>query len=180
MVECLNNFLTLSNNHAPKIKVIVFFYLIIIILPNGKLKKPKMEQEKSEIIELCKTFAKKADELENKAFNDRTYRENGFAEDFNKLFNQHCYGKQNRTVSGLNFRKPARYSNLAFSNNEIIEEISKTRFQVTFVKEPEVGSIRFIIDKKKGNWRIIRFETYLGIANHGKTKGEEIWRRHKL
>ncbi len=165
-----------------KINVLVFFYLTIISLTNCKPKesKPKMEQEKSEIIKLCETFAKKADELENKAFNDRTYQENGFTEDFNKLFNQYCDGKQNRTVSGLNFRQPARYSNLAFSKNEIIEEISKTRFQVTFVKEPKIGSIRFILDKKNDNWRIIRFETYLGIANHGKTKGEEIWRKHKL
>ena len=45
-----------------------------------------MEQEEEQIIELCKQFAEKADELETKAFNDKVYQENEFNKDFNKLF----------------------------------------------------------------------------------------------
>ena len=146
---------------------------------SNKLKN-KMDQEKVEIIALCKDFAIKADELETKGFNNFDYKENGFTQEFNKLFDQYCYGKQNRTISGLNFRQPARYSNLAFSKKEIIEKKSKTRYQVTFEKEPKVGSIRFILDKKNGSWKLIRFETYIGISRHSKNVGEEIWRKHKL
>ncbi|WP_318310118.1 hypothetical protein [Flagellimonas crocea] len=138
-----------------------------------------MEQEK-QIIQICTEFAKKADELETKGFVDFDYKENGFKEDFNKLFDQYCYGKQNRTLSGLNFGQPPRYSNVTLAKRHLIEKKSKTRYQVTFEKEPKIGSIRFILDKKNGSWKIIRFETYIGVASHGKTKGEEIWRKQKL
>ncbi len=97
------------------------------------------------------------------------------------MFDQYCYGKQNRTISGLNFRQPARYANLAFSQKETVKKISKTRYQVTFETEPkEVGSIRFILDKKNGGWKLIRFETLLGIPYQEETIDEEIWRKHKL
>lgn len=139
-----------------------------------------MEQEEKQIIELCKQFAEKADVLETKAFSDKVYQENEFNKDFNKLFNEYCYGKQNRTISGLNFRQPARYSNIAISKKETIEKISKTRYQVTFEKEPKVGSIRFVVDKKNGNWKLIRYETYIGISRHPKNIGEELWRKNKL
>ncbi len=140
-----------------------------------------MIKEEKQLIQFCKEFAKKADELETTGFNDPDYRENGFTEDFNKLFDQYCYGKQNRTISGLNFRQPARYTNLAFSQKETVEKISKTRYQVTFETDPkEVGSIRFILDKKNGGWKLIRFETLLGIPYQEETIDEEIWRKHKL
>ncbi|WP_349351632.1 hypothetical protein [Flagellimonas sp. MMG031] len=142
--------------------------------------KIRMEQEENQIVQICQEFAKKADQLEVKGCNDLDYKENGFIEDFNKLFSQYCYGKQNRTHSGLNFRQPPRYSNVAYAKREIIEKKSKTRYQVTFEKEPKIGSIRFIIDKKHGSWKIIRFETFLGVANQRKTEAEEIWRKHRL
>jgi hypothetical protein len=139
-----------------------------------------MGQEENQIIQVCKEFAEKADELETKGFNNFEYQENGFVSDFNELFEQYAYGKQNRTNSGLNFRQPPRYNNIALSKNDTIEKTSKTRYQVTFEKEPKVGSIRFILDKKNGKWKLIRFETYVGISRHSKNIGEEIWRKHKL
>ena len=139
-----------------------------------------MEQEEEQIIELCKEFAEKADELETKAFNDKVYQENEFNKDFNKLFNEYCYGKQNRTISGLNFRQPPRYSTLKESNNQKIERLTKTRYQVSFEVEPKWKSIRFILDKRNGNWKLIRFETYVGISRHSKNIGEELWRKNKL
>lgn len=138
-----------------------------------------MNQEQT-IIEHIKTFAEKANELETKAFNNNVYQENGFTEDFNALFNQYCYGKQNRTVSGLNFRQPARYNNLKFAINTDCKQVSKTHYQVTFWGEPKFKSLRFILAKKMSEWRILHFETFIGISNQTKTKGEEIWRRHKL
>jgi len=142
------------------------------------LKQNTME-EKS-IIEKCKTFAKKADELEIKAFNDKVYQENGFVEDFNKLFDAYCYGKQNRTLSGLNFRQPPRYANLEIAEHIGIEQLSKTRYLVTFEGKPKFKTIRFIVDKRQGEWRLTRFETYVGISNRTIDKGAEIWRKHKL
>lgn len=139
-----------------------------------------MEQEELKIVEVCKTFAQKADALENKAFDDRTYRDNGFTQDFNALFAQYCHGKQNRTVSGLNFRNPPRYDNLKFSTETQIAPVSKTRYQATFWAEPKFRSIRFVLDKRNDAWKLIRFETFLGISKQEKTKGEEIWRKHKL
>lgn len=165
-----------------RLRNVVLCFLAITCLGNciSNELKISMEQEEKQIIEICKEFTKKADELETKGFTNFDYQENGFTKDFNTLFDQYCYGKQNRTIIGLNFRQPARYSNVVFSKKEIIEKKSKTRYQVTFEKEPKIGSIRFILDKKNESWKLIRFETYLGIANHGKTKGEEIWRKHKL
>ena len=139
-----------------------------------------MEQEEQDIILMCIDFAQKADELENKGFHDRSYQENGFVEDFNTLFDQYAYGKQNRTLSGLNFQQPPRYASINSSSSKNIEHLSKARYQVTFLTEPKWQSIRFLVDKKAGAWKITRFETYLGIANHGKDVGEEIWRKHKL
>ena len=46
-----------------------------------------IEKEENTIIELCKEFAKKADTLETKGFSNADYKENGFVNDFNKLFN---------------------------------------------------------------------------------------------
>lgn len=132
------------------------------------------------LINKCKQFAEKANVLEEKAFNDVMYRENGFNTDFNQLFETYCYGKQNRTISGLNFRKPARYSSIKNATKEHIVQLSKTRYQVTFVTEPKFKSIRFIIDKRLNDWRLTRFETFLGISNHSKNLGEELWRKHKL
>lgn len=63
-----------------------------------------MDDEKEKIIELCKAFTKKADALENSAFGNNAYKENDFNKDFNDLFDQFCIGKQNSTISGLNFR----------------------------------------------------------------------------
>lgn len=131
-------------------------------------------------VEQIKAFAEKADVLETKAFNDSSYQENGFVEDFNALFDEYAYGKQNRTLSGLNFRQPPRYDNLKYAVKTESEQLSKTRYQVTFLGTPKFKSLRFIIDKKLGEWRIIRFETFVGISNQIKTKGEEIWRKHKL
>lgn len=139
-----------------------------------------MEQEKNEIIALCKEFAMKADNLENKAFDNRTYQENGFVKDFNSLFDQYCYGKQNRITSGLNFRKPPRYDNIKFGIETEAEALSKKRYQVTFWAKPKFRTIRFILNKRNENWKIIRYETFLGISKQEKTKGEEIWRKHKL
>lgn len=139
----------------------------------------KMNEEQN-IIEGIKAFTEKADALESKAFNDSSYQENGFVEDFNALFNEYAYGKQNRTLSGLNFRQPPRYDNLKFAVKAENEQLSKTRYQITFWTEPKFKSLRFIVDKKLGEWRIIRFETFIGISNQTKTKGEAIWRKHKL
>lgn len=107
-----------------------------------------MDDEKEQIIELCKTFAKKADALENRAFGDNAYKENGFNKDFNALFDQFCFGIQNRTISGLNFRSPPRYDNLRFANETLVEELSKTKCQVTFWAEPKFRSLRFTLNKK--------------------------------
>lgn len=139
-----------------------------------------MENQTAEIITLCKTFANLADQLETKAFSNPNYQKNGFVEDFNHLFNTYCFGKQNRTVSGLNFSQPPRYHILKASRETKVESLSKTRCQVTFLTEPKIGSIRFILDKKQGEWKIIRFETYVGIAGPGKHQGSELWRKHKL
>jgi len=136
-----------------------------------------MEQQ---LITLCKTFAHKADELEIKAFNNPDYRENGFVSDFNELFDSFCYGKQNRTVSGLNFRNPPRYENIKSAVKEEVIQRSVKQYQITFEGLPKFRSIRFIAEKKSGDWRLIRFETYIGISNHPKDKGEELWRRNKL
>lgn len=136
--------------------------------------------EEKQIIELCRAFAKKADELETIAFKNINYKENSFTDEFNKLFNQYCFGKQNRTISGLNFGQPPRYDNLKFCTETNVESLSKTKYQVTFWAEPKFKTIRFILDKRKSEWKLIRFETYLGISNQEKTKGEEIWRKHKL
>ncbi len=84
-----------------------------------------IDKEENIIIELCKEFAKKADELETKGFSDLDYKENGFVADFNKLFNQYAYGKQNRTLSGLNFRNPPRYAEIKNATNLIITQPSK-------------------------------------------------------
>jgi hypothetical protein len=139
-----------------------------------------MEQEEKQIIQLCKEFAEKADELETKGFKNFEYKENSFEVDFNELFEQYAYRKQNRTISGLNFRQPPRYNDIAPSKKEIVEKTSNTRYQVTFEKDPKVGSIRFILDKKNGDWKLIRFETYVGVSNRSIDKGTEIWRKHKL
>lgn len=178
----IHKFVVRKLRNEMRLRNLMIYFIAITCLTNCKSNelKIKMEQEEKQIIKICNEFAKQADELETKGFNNFDYKENGFTEDFNKLFDQYCYGKQNRTVSGLNFRQPARYSNLAFSKKEIIEKKSKTRYQVTFEKEPKVGSIRFILDKKNGNWKLTRFETYIGISRHSKNVEEEIWRKHKL
>ncbi|HIP33912.1 MAG TPA: hypothetical protein EYG89_04150 [Bacteroidia bacterium] len=145
----------------------------------SNLKKPQMTTEQT-IIDKCKQFSVKADYLETKAFNDLSYRENDFKNDFNKLFQQYCFGKQNRTISGLNFGKPARYSTINTANKTEVKQLSKTRYQVTFETEPKFQSIRFILDKRQNDWKLIRFETYVGISRHSKNAGEELWRKHKL
>ncbi|MGS2760891.1 hypothetical protein [Sinomicrobium sp. M5D2P9] len=135
-----------------------------------------MKQEESQIIETIKAFTSKADALEIKAFQNRDYQENGFTEGFNALFNQYCYEKQNRTVSGLNFRQPPRYSNLKYCIETEIEPLSKTRYQVIFWGEPMFRSLRFIVDKKQGEWRLIRYKTFLTASNDRR----RTWRKHKL
>lgn len=142
-------------------------------------KKTQMTTEKN-IINKCKQFAEKADALEERAFNDFEYRENGFIKDFNQLFEIYCYGKQNRTISGLNFGKPTRYSTIKTAIKEHIVQLSKTRYQVTFETNPKWQSIRFILDKRLNDWKLIRFETYVGISRHSESLGEELWSKNKL
>ena len=120
--------------------------------------------EEEELIAHCKTFVQKADDLELKGFKDTNYQENQFEEDFNSLFNQYAYGKQNRTISGLNFRNPPRYENIKFAVNTTVEQTSKTKCQVTFWGNPEHRSIRFILTKNENEWRLLRFETFLSIS----------------
>ncbi len=137
-------------------------------------------EEENKIILLCKEFAKKADALETKGFSNPNYREKGFVADFNTLFHQYAYGKQNRTISGLNFRNPPRYAQIINAINTTIHQTSKTQYQVTFEGEPKFNSIRFIVAKKSGSLKLICFETFLGISKQSKMYGEEIWRKHKL
>lgn len=137
-------------------------------------------EETLKIIEKCRVFAQQADALEAKAFEDIPYRNAHFVDDFNKLFEQYAYGKQNRTVSGLNFRQPARYDHINTCDKEVIEQVSKTRYYVTFEGKPQWKTIRFVLDKRQGEWKLIRSENYLGIANHGKDRGKEVWTKNKL
>lgn len=142
--------------------------------------KTRMEREKKRLIEMCMEFAKKADALEKRAFDNGEYRLKGFVPSFNRLFNEYAHGTNNRTISELNFRNPPRYSNINTSVNTVVESLSKTRYRVTFEGAQKWQSIRFLIDKKDSEWKLIHFETYVGIANHGENKGEEIWTEHKL
>lgn len=138
-----------------------------------------MNELENKLIQLCKDFTQKADALEVKAFHDRDYQENWFFEDFNKLFDEYAYGKQNRTVS-MDFRNPPRYSMLKDTIHEKVEPLSKTQFCVTFENVNAYNTIRFIIAKKLWDWKLIRYESSIWIAQFWKDKWKEIARKNKL
>ncbi|WKD49812.1 hypothetical protein [Microbulbifer spongiae] len=135
-----------------------------------------MNLEEQEIIALCKEFARQADELEARGFEDTSYRENGFESDFNALFEQYAHGDNNRTLSGLNFGQPSRYNNLNSAVSIHAIKKNKSRYEVTFTGEYQWQSVQFIVEKKETKWKLIRYKT-----SPGKTpEGKEIWRSHKL
>ncbi|MFS4416596.1 hypothetical protein [Maribacter sp. 2307ULW6-5] len=142
--------------------------------------KKAMEKEEKQLIDLCLTFAKRADALEKRAFENGEYRLKQFVPDFNTLFAQYADGTMNRTISGLNFRNPPRYHDINTAIRTKVAPLSETRYQVIFEGVQKWRSIRFTIDKRQSEWKLLHFETYVGIANHGTHKGEEIWSKHKL
>lgn len=139
-----------------------------------------MEQEEKQLVEMCLSFAKKADALEKRAFDNGEYRLKGFVPNFNMLFNTYASGKENRTISGLDFRDPPRYANINSSKKTVIEKLSERSYHITFEGNPKWRSIRFKINKQQDEWKLLYFETYLGLSNRGENEGEEIWRKHKL
>ena len=91
-----------------------------------------MEQEEIQVITLCKEFSEKTDKLETKAFGDCEYKETKFNNDFDTLFQQNAYGNQNRTVSGLNFRYPPRYSHVKEAVDIEALKVHKLKNEVFF------------------------------------------------
>ncbi|MBL0685896.1 hypothetical protein [Aquimarina mytili] len=157
---------------------IVFSLIIIIELScKSNTNEVKMEQEEKQIIAMCQEFAKKADELESKAFGNSDYKENGFVSDFNKLFEYYAFGKQNRTVSGLNFRQPPRYSHVEKAVSIESVKVNKSKYEVYFWAEKSFNSIKFIVQKKDDEWKLIKFQTCLK-ANPNESDCS--WRTHKL
>lgn len=152
-------------------------FLFFIVLVTYMIQEVElMSLEEQEIIALCKEFARQADELEARGFEDTFYRENGFEADFNALFEQYAYGDNNRTLSGLNFGQPSRYNNLNSAVSIRAIKKNKSRYEVTFTGEYQWQSLQFIVEKKETKWKLIRYKTLLGKTPEGK----DIWRSHKL
>lgn len=143
--------------------------------PNGK--EVKMEKEEKQIIQICQEFAHKADQLETKAFNNSDYKTNGFVHDFNLLFQQYASGTQNRTVSGLNFRQPPRYSYVEKAVSIEAIKLDRSKYEIYFWADRSFNSIKFIVQKKDNSWKLIKFQTCLS-ANPNERDCS--WRTHKL
>ena len=158
----------------------LFFCAIAMVDCEPKNTKKGMEQEQKELIELCKEFARIADSYEERANNNGEYRLKGFYPNFNTLFEKYAHGKQNRTISGLNFRNPPRYSEIKNAVKETVTPLSENKYQVTFVGEPKFKSLRFTVAKMEGVFKLLYYETYIGIAQHGDNEGKAIWRKQKL
>ena len=157
-----------------------FSGILFLIGCKSENEKTPMNQDEKKLIEMCSQFAKRADALEKRAFHNGEYKLKQFVPDFNLLFDMYAHGTNNRTISGLNFRNPPRYDALNSSVDTIAESLSETRYRVTFEGAKKWESVRFILDKKQSEWKLICFETYVGIANQGENKGEEIWTKQKL
>ena len=136
-----------------------------------------MEQEEIQVITLCKEFSEKADELETKAFGDCEYKETKFNNDFDTLFQQNAYGNQNGTVSGLNFRYPPRYSHVKEAVHIEGLKVHKLKYEVFFWANRSFNSIKFIVQRKQEQWKLIKFQTCLTTNPN---KRECRWRSHKL
>lgn len=143
-----------------------------------------MEREQKILIELCKKFAKSADAYEERAYGNGEYRMKGFYPNFNALFEKHAHGKENRLLSDYDFRSPPRYSEITNAIAQTVTRLEENRYQVTFEGNPKLKSIRFTVDKIAGVYKLLFYETYIGIANDGdneeEDEGEELWRKHKL
>ncbi|WP_167342037.1 hypothetical protein [Nonlabens sp. SY33080] len=136
-----------------------------------------MEKEEKQVIEMCQEFASKADKLETKAFGNSGYKEKGFVKDFNVLFEQYAFGKQNRTISGLNFRQPPRYSHVAKAVSIESIKVNKSKYEIYFWAEKSFNSIKFIVQKKNEVWKLIKFQTCLTTNPNERDCS---WRTHKL
>ncbi|WP_281541917.1 hypothetical protein [Maribacter aestuarii] len=136
-----------------------------------------MEQEEKQIIQMCQEFAYKADKLETKAFGNSDYKANAFVNDFNLLFEQYAFGKQNRTLSGLNFRNPPRYSHVEKAASIETVKVNKSKYEIIFWADKSFNSLKFIVQKKDDGWKLIKFQTCL-TANPNERDCS--WRTHKL
>ncbi len=136
-----------------------------------------MVEEEKQIIKMCQEFAHRADELETKAFDNLDYKEKEFVNDFNALFEQYAFGKQNRTISGLNFRHPPRYSHVEKAVSIEPIKVNKSKYEIYFWAEKSFNSVKFIVQKKNEVWKLIKFQTCL-TANPNERNCS--WRTHKL
>ena len=144
-------------------------------------------QEQEAILQKCRDFAWAADELEFKYFNTpfdaEPPRDDWFILEFEQLIEQYCYGNYKRTADGpASCWMPPRYTPVRTAVETMIETPTKTRVIATFFLEPKVGSVRFILDKRKGEWRIIRYETYLGFWKEDEQRwiAKDSWAKHRL
>ncbi|GAA3521606.1 hypothetical protein GCM10022393_40030 [Aquimarina addita] len=136
-----------------------------------------MEQEENQIVAMCQEFAHKADKLETIAFHNFDYKEKRFVTDFNTLFDQYAFGKQNRTVSGLNFRQPPRYSHVKKAVSIESIKVNKSKYEIYFWAERSFNYIKFIVQKKSEVWKLIKFQTCLTSNSNERDCS---WRTHKL
>ena len=126
-----------------------------------------------EIVGLCRDFARQADALETKGFNDIAYQQQHFVQDFNALFARYAHGNNSR-VSSLNFRQPPRYAVVQQAQQVTVTKKHASRYEVTFEGERPHQAVRFVVEKKEGGWKLVRYKTRIGLPP------KDSFRNHKL
>lgn len=134
--------------------------------------------EEQEIINKCLSFAAKADSLESKGFHDINYQDNGFISDFDSLFEEYGSGRWSRTQSGLNFRKPARYSNIHQAVSSQAVRVNKNKYEVYFLGDRPFKTIKFTLKRIEGEWKLINYFTSLTVEP--RDISDYSWRKHRL